>query len=101
MSISSGYITFLVRHKQSSEKEIHFYLEVLTCDPSICAKDCPKFIVSNQTEDYISTSGLENSTCQLIFTSAAGQMKILIVLEKILFFPIDVNIFVMQGKCLF
>ena len=55
MSISSGYITFLVRHKQSSEKEIHFYLEDLTCDPSIYTMDCPKFIESNQTEDSIST----------------------------------------------
>ena len=31
----------------------------------------------------------------------AGQVKILIVLVKITFFPIGVNIIVMQGKCLF
>ena len=32
---------------------------------------------------------------------AAGKVKILIVLVKITFFPIGVNIIVMQGKCLF
>ena len=32
---------------------------------------------------------------------AAGQVKILIFLVKIIFFRIYTNIFVMQGKCLF
>ena len=48
-------------------------------------------------------TGLENSTRLLIFTSAsgpqaAGQVKILIFLVKIKFFPMYAISFVMQGK---
>ena len=31
-----------------------FYLEIITCDPSIYTMDHPKFIVSNQVEESIS-----------------------------------------------
>ena len=41
----------LLRQKQSSEKEIQFYLKILACDPLIYTMDHPKFIVSNQKEE--------------------------------------------------
>ena len=34
----------LLRQKQISEKEIHFYFEIITCDPSIYIMDHPRFI---------------------------------------------------------
>ena len=43
----------LLRQKKSSEKEIHFHLDIITCDPSIYTLDHPKFIVSNQKEESI------------------------------------------------
>ena len=45
----------LPRQKQSSEKERQFYLESITCDPTIYTKDNPKFIVPNQKEESIHT----------------------------------------------
>ena len=45
----------LLRQKPSSEKEIQFYLEIMTCDPLIFTMDHPKFIVSSQKEESIST----------------------------------------------
>ena len=44
----------LLRHKISSEKEIHFCLEIITCDPLMYTMDLPKFIVSNQKEESVS-----------------------------------------------
>ena len=44
----------LLRHKISSEKEIHFCLEIITCDPLMYTMDLPKFIVSNQKEISVS-----------------------------------------------
>ena len=44
----------LLRQKQSSEKEIQFYFEIITCDPLIYTMDLPKLIVSTQKEDSIS-----------------------------------------------
>ena len=44
----------LIRQKQSSEKEIHFYLKVLTCELLIHTMDHPKFVVSNKQEESIS-----------------------------------------------
>ena len=44
----------LLRQKQSSEKEIQFYFEMITCDPLMYAMDLPKFIVSIQKEESIS-----------------------------------------------
>ena len=38
----------LLMQKQSSEKEIQFYLEIITWDPSIYMIDHPKLIVLNQ-----------------------------------------------------
>ena len=45
----------LLRHKISSEKEIYFCLEKITCDPLMYTMDLLKFIVSNQKEESIST----------------------------------------------
>ena len=42
----------LPRQKCTSEKEIYF-LEIITCDPSIYTMEHPKFIVSNQKEESI------------------------------------------------
>ena len=49
------------------------------------------------------SSGLENSTRPLVFTSASGcrASGIMIFLMKITIFPIYSTFFVMQGKCLF
>ena len=33
--------------------EIHFYVEIITCDPSVFTMDHPKFIASNQKEESI------------------------------------------------
>ena len=44
----------LLRYKISSEKEIYFCLEIITCDPLMLTRDLPKFIVSNQKEESIS-----------------------------------------------
>ena len=41
----------LHRLSQSSKKEIQFYLEIVTCDPSIFIMDYHGFIVSNQREE--------------------------------------------------
>ena len=35
----------LLRQKQSSEKDMQFYLEIITHDPSIYTMDHPKFVV--------------------------------------------------------
>ena len=43
----------LLRHKISSEIEICFCLEIITCDPLMYTMDLPKFIVSNQKEESI------------------------------------------------
>ena len=43
----------LQRKKRSSEK-IQFYLEIITCYPSIYTMEHPKFIVSNHKEESIS-----------------------------------------------
>ena len=45
----------LLRQKLSSENEIQFNLEIITCNPLIYTMDHPKFIVSNQKEEPIST----------------------------------------------
>ena len=34
----------MLYQKQSSLKEIHFYVEILTCDSSVYTMDHPKFI---------------------------------------------------------
>ena len=41
----------LLKQKQSSEKDIQFYLEIITCDPSMYSMDHPKLIVLNQKEE--------------------------------------------------
>ena len=44
----------LLRHKISSENEIYFCLEIITCDPLMYTMDLSKFIVSNQKEESVS-----------------------------------------------
>ena len=44
----------LLRQKQSSEKEIQLYLEIITCNSLMYTMDIPKFIVSIQKEESIS-----------------------------------------------
>ena len=41
------YLHCLVRQNQTSEKEIHYLLEIITCDPSIYTMDHPCLTVSN------------------------------------------------------
>ena len=43
-----------LRQKLSSEKEMQFNLEIITCDTSNYTMDHPKFIVSNQKKESIS-----------------------------------------------
>ena len=48
----------LLRQKNSSEKEVQFCLEIITCDASIYTMDHPKLItctcISNEKEESIS-----------------------------------------------
>ena len=43
-----------LRQRRFSEKEIQFYLEIITCDPLIYTMDHPKLVVSNKKEQFIS-----------------------------------------------
>ena len=45
--------TLFAKKKQSSEKEIEFYLKIITCDPSLYTIEYPMFIVSYQMEKSI------------------------------------------------
>ena len=47
--------TLFAKTKRSLRERNLFYLEIITCDPSIYTMDHPKFIVSNQMEESIST----------------------------------------------
>ena len=44
----------LLRHERSSEKELQFYLDIVTCDPSNYAMDHSKFDETIQKEESIS-----------------------------------------------
>ena len=44
----------LLTQKRSSENEIQFYLEIITCDPSYYTMDHPRFNAKNQKEESIS-----------------------------------------------
>ena len=48
-----------LRQRRFSEKEIQFYLEIITCDLLIYTMDQPKFIVTNQMEQSIVHKGLK------------------------------------------
>ena len=39
---------YLLRQKQSQEKEINFYLEIITCDPSIYTMDHPVYCIKSE-----------------------------------------------------
>ena len=43
----------LLRQKKSSEKEKQFYLDIVTCAPTIYTMDHSKFISSNQKDESI------------------------------------------------
>ena len=47
--------TVLLWQKHAVTKTIFyiFYVEIITCDPSVYTMDQPKFIVSNQKEEFI------------------------------------------------
>ena len=48
------YVAFhqsLLRQNQSSKKEIQYFLEIITCDPSLCIMDHPDFIVCSFMEN--------------------------------------------------
>ena len=49
-------IQCLLKQNQSSEKEIHFFYKIVTCDPSIYTMEHPKLIASNQKEASIRAS---------------------------------------------
>ena len=49
----------LPRPKQSSVKEIHLCLEIITCEPFICTMNHPKFIVSYRMEESIGEQKVE------------------------------------------
>ena len=44
----------IAQTKQSSEKEMQFYFEIITYDPLMYTMDLPKFINSIQKEKFIS-----------------------------------------------
>ena len=47
--------TLFANKSGSSEKEIEYYLEIITCNYSICTMDLPKLIVSIQKKESNST----------------------------------------------
>ena len=49
------------RQKRSSEKELQFYLEIITCDSLIYTMDHSKFIISDQMKNPLVHKGLKNS----------------------------------------
>ena len=49
-----GLLSFISKDYLERMK-CNFYLEIITCDPSIKTMDHPMFIVSNQKEESIST----------------------------------------------
>ena len=55
----------------------------------------------NFSELHLQGSKIALVRLYLRVPQAAGQVKILICLVKITFFPMFANIFVMQGKCIF
>ena len=48
----------LLRQKSSAEKEIQFYLEIITCDPAIYTMDHSKFIASSRMKNPLVHKGL-------------------------------------------
>ena len=52
-------IPYLPRQNWLPQKEIQFYLEIITCDPTIYEMNHPKFIVSNQSLKRFNKIGLD------------------------------------------
>ena len=50
----------LLRQNGSSENEMQYYLEIITCDPSIYTMDCPDITVSNFMGNPIGTERVNN-----------------------------------------
>ena len=46
--------------KQYSEKDMQFYLKIITFDPSTCTMGHPKFIVSSQEEESLSIQSVNS-----------------------------------------
>ena len=57
--------------KRSSENGnlMQYYLEIITCDPSIYTMDYSKFILSNQQEESINTQRVKRSFTVCIYLS--------------------------------
>ena len=49
--ISLGYTLFAMTKNNLQRKNTFFYVEIITCDPSVYKMDHRKFIASNQEED--------------------------------------------------
>ena len=45
-----------------NNSKLHLNLEILTCDPLICTMRSPRFIVSNQMEEFISIQRVKVGT---------------------------------------
>ena len=70
----------LLRQKQSSRKKYNFYLEFITCDPSIDTMDHPKFfgIISLSIKDEFNLYiGQHVSVCNLSTNSNAEQRRLI------------------------
>ena len=59
----------MLRQDRSSEKEIQYILEIITCDPSIYTMDHP---------DFIACSFMENSIGLKLFNRDQNQYKIVV-----------------------
>ena len=60
--------TLFAETKRSSEKQhvIHFFLGIITCDPSIYTLDCSAFTVSTLCEIPLKQKGLNSQTSLII-----------------------------------
>ena len=61
MAFHLGLNCLLRQNDLQRKTYTHFYLEIITCDPSIYTMDHPKFIVSNQKEEFMSTYRVFNT----------------------------------------
>ena len=52
-----------LKQKRSTEKEIQYYLEILTCDASIYTMDHPRCIASNLREDFCMETKVKVKLC--------------------------------------
>ena len=50
----------LLRQNLSAVKEIHYFLELITCHPSVYTMDHPDFIICSFTENFIGLKRVNN-----------------------------------------